>query len=447
MLVDEPLDNIRVTQVIVPDVRQALARLACSFYGDSSSSLTLVGITGTNGKTTTSYLIESILAAAEKNVGVMGTVNYRYQNKTYPAPTTTPESLDLQRNLQAMREAGVTHVILEVSSHALELERVRGCHFDVALFTNLTRDHLDYHGAMENYFQAKQLLFTQFLAESGKGKKFSIINVDDPWGIKLLRVAGGSLWRYGIEKRGEIWPQQIEESAEGWRARVNTPRGTLDIHSPLIGRHNLYNILAAISVGEALGFPGQTIATGIANLSRVPGRLECIPGGDRIRVFVDYAHTGDALERALETLRRVTWGQLILVFGCGGDRDRGKRAVMGKIAAEASDVAVLTSDNPRTEDPLKIIEEVEKGMRETTREKYQPVALMQTRVKARNGGTGYVVIPDRKEAIAWAIRAARPGDVVLIAGKGHEDYQILGREIVHFDDREEAAQVLVSIGG
>jgi len=447
VLVDEPLDDIRVTQVIVPDVRQALARLACAFYGDPSSSLTLVGITGTNGKTTTSYLIESIFAAAKKKVGVIGTVNYRYQNKITPAPTTTPESLDLQRNFQAMREAGVTHAILEVSSHALDMERVRGCHFDVALFTNLTRDHLDYHGSMENYFQAKQLLFTQFLAESGKEKKFSVINVDDPWGDKLLQAAGGSLWRYGIEKRGEIWPQQIEESAEGLRARVHIPRGTLDIHSPLIGRHNLYNILAAVSVGEALGFSSEAIAAGIAKLGRVPGRLERIPGGERIRVFVDYAHTGDALERALETLRRLTLGHLILVFGCGGDRDRGKRAVMGKIAAGASDVTVLTSDNPRTEDPWEIIREVEKGMRETTREKYQPGALMQTRGKARNGGTGYVVIPDRKKAIAWAIRAARPGDVVLIAGKGHEDYQILGKEKVHFNDREEAAQALASIGG
>jgi UDP-N-acetylmuramoyl-L-alanyl-D-glutamate--2,6-diaminopimelate ligase len=447
VLVDEPLDDIGVAQVVVPNVREALARLACAFYGDPSSSLTLVGITGTNGKTTTSYLIESIFAAAEKNVGVMGTVNYRYQKETAPAPTTTPESLDLQRNLQAMRQAGVTHAVLEVSSHALDLERVRGCHFDAALFTNLTRDHLDYHGSMEKYFQAKQLLFTQLLAESGKERKFSVINVDDPWGRKLLPVAGGSLWRYGIDTPGEIWPQQMEESAEGWRARVSTPRGPLEIHSPLIGKHNLYNILAAVSAAEALGFSAEAIAAGIAKLSRIPGRLERIPGGEKIRVFVDYAHTGDALARALQTLRRGTRGQLILVFGCGGDRDRGKRAIMGKIAAEASDLAVLTSDNPRTEDPVKIIEEVEKGMRETPREKYQPGAWMWQRAKARSGGTGYVVIADRKEAIGWAIRAARPGDVVLIAGKGHENYQILGRETVPFDDREEAAQALISIGG
>lgn len=447
VLVEEPLEPIGVTQVVVPDVREALALLSCAFYGDPSSTLTLVGITGTNGKTTTSYLIESILAAAKIHAGVMGTINYRYQNKIIPAPTTTPESLDLQRNLWAMREAGVTHAILEVSSHALELERVRGCHFDVALFTNLTRDHLDYHGSMENYYRAKLRLFTQILEESGKGKKCSVINLDDPWGQRLLPEARGSLWRYGIEKRGEIWPEKMEESPEGWHARVHTPRETLEVSSRLIGRHNLYNILAAVSVGEALGLPAREIAAGVAALRRVPGRLERVPGGDGLRVFVDYAHTGDALARALETVRRVTAGQLILVFGCGGDRDRGKRAVMGKIAAEASDVAVLTSDNPRTEDPLKIIEEIEKGMRETTRGRCQPAALLQERKKARNGGTGYVVIPDRKEAIHWAIRAGRQGDVVLIAGKGHEDYQILGRETVHFDDREEAAQALISVGG
>jgi UDP-N-acetylmuramoyl-L-alanyl-D-glutamate--2,6-diaminopimelate ligase len=446
LLIDEPIGNLGVTQVVVPNVREALAWMACAFYGDSSFSLTLVGITGTNGKTTASYLIESILNAAGKNVGVIGTVNYRYQNQIYPAPTTTPESLDLQRNLHSMREAGVTHAILEVSSHALAMQRVRGCDFDGALFTNLTRDHLDYHGSMENYFQAKQLLFTQCLAESKKKRLFSVINFDDPRGNELLRVARGTLWRYGVEKRGEIWPQQMEESAAGLRARVSTPRGILDLHSPLIGRHNLYNILAAVSVGEALGLPAQAIATGIEKLSRVPGRLERVPGGDRIRVFVDYAHTGDALARALETLRRLTSRQLIVVFGCGGDRDRGKRAVMGKIAATASDLAVLTSDNPRTEDPLKIIEEVENGMRETARKKYQPLDLMKERVSARNGGTGYVVIPDRKEAIYWAIEAARPGDVVLIAGKGHEDYQILGQKKVHFDDREEAAQALASMG-
>lgn len=446
LLLEEPVGNLGVTQVIVPHVREALAWLSSTFYGDPSLALTVIGITGTNGKTTTSYLIESILGEAGKTPGVIGTVNYRYRNQIYPAPTTTPESLDLQRNLHSMREAGVTHAILEVSSHALDMQRVRGCAFDVALFTNLTRDHLDYHGSMENYFQAKELLFTRYLAESRKPRHFSIINLDDPKGADLIQVAHGTLFRYGIKERGEIWPLQLEEDASGLHAQVNTPRGILKLRSPLIGRHNVYNILAAVSVAEALEIPAQAIAMGIEKLSRIPGRLERIPAGNRIQVFVDYAHTGDALARALETLRRITSGRLMVVFGCGGDRDRGKRPVMGKVAATSSDLAVLTSDNPRTEDPLTIIEEVEKGMRNTSRKKYPPLDWIKERNSPGKMGRGYVVIPDRKEAIDWTIEAARPGDVVLIAGKGHEDYQILGEKKIHFDDREEAVKALASKG-
>jgi UDP-N-acetylmuramoyl-L-alanyl-D-glutamate--2,6-diaminopimelate ligase len=442
LLVDEPLEIPQVVQVVVPDVREALARLSSAFYGDPSSILTLLGITGTNGKTTTSYLIESILKEGEKKVGVMGTVNYRFQGQIQPAPTTTPESLDLQRILRAMRDAGVTHAILEVSSHALDMQRVRSCDFDVALFTNLTRDHLDYHGSMENYFQAKQLLFTQCLSESKKEPHFAVINLDDPKGEELSRMACGTVIGYGVKRRREIWPEKVEETPEGLRARVATPRGSFDLASPLIGRHNLYNILAAVGAGEVLGLSQKVIANGVERLARVPGRLERIEGGNGIRVFVDYAHTGDALERALETLKRVQSGRLILVFGCGGDRDRGKRSVMGRVAALGSNLAVVTSDNPRTEDPLKIIEEVEKGIRETGRRKYRAGDL--------SGGwtdSGYLVIPDRREAIHLAIGAARPGDVVLIAGKGHEDYQIVGGKKVHFDDREEAATALASLGG
>jgi len=446
LLLSEPMNGAGVTQVVVPEVREALARLAAAFYGDPSSSMTLIGITGTNGKTTTSYLIESILMEAEKSVGVMGTVNYRYEGQFYPAPTTTPESLDLQKNLQAMREAGVTHAVLEVSSHALDMQRVRGIDFDVALFTNLTRDHLDYHGSMENYFKAKQLLFTQGLGESGKERNFAVINIDDSWGEELLRTALGTLYRYGAQKKGDVWPERTEESAEGLRASVRTPRGNLNIRSPLIGRHNLYNILAAVSTGEVLELSPQAIVAGIEKLSRVPGRLERVPGGNGIRVFVDYAHTGDALERALETLRRIVSGRLIVVFGCGGDRDRGKRAVMGKAAALGSDLAVLTSDNPRTEDPLEIIYEVEKGIKETDRRKYRTADLVRDRAAERPAAAGYVIIPERREAIQTAVIAASPGDIVLIAGKGHEDYQILGEKKVHFDDREEAAKALALRG-
>ncbi len=439
LLVGEAMEDLKVTQVIVPNVREALARLSAAFYGDPSSFLTLVGITGTNGKTTTSYLIEAMLEEAGKSVGVMGTINYHFQGRVQAALTTTPESLDLQRNLRAMVDAGATHAIVEVSSHALDLQRVRTCDFDVALFTNLTRDHLDYHGSMENYFQAKQLLFTQCLLESKKKERFAVINLDDPRGTELSRIACGTPLGYGVDKRGDVWPERFAESAEGLRARVHTPRGSFDLTSSLIGKHNLYNILAAVSAGLALELSPETIAAGVARLTRVPGRLEPVPGGDGFTVFVDYAHTSDGLERALATLNRIRSGRLIVVFGCGGDRDRGKRPVMGRVAALASHLAILTSDNPRTEDPLKIIEEVEKGIQETGRKKYRAADL-----SVGWTDSAYLVVPDRREAIHLAIRAARPGDVVLIAGKGHEDYQIVGRKKIHFDDREEAAAALAS---
>jgi UDP-N-acetylmuramoyl-L-alanyl-D-glutamate--2,6-diaminopimelate ligase len=441
LLLGENLDSAKAVQVVVPDVREGLARLSAAFYGDPSSFLTLVGITGTNGKTTTSYLIESILEAAGKSVGVLGTINYRFAGQIQPAPMTTPESLDLQRKLRAMRDAGITHAILEVSSHALAMQRVRGCDFDVVLFTNLTRDHLDYHGSMESYFQSKQLLFTQYLLESKKEESCAVINLDDPKGEELSRMACGTLIGYGVKRHRQVWPEMVEETPEGLRARVHTPRGSFHLASSLIGLHNLYNILAAVGVAEALKLSPKTIAAGVERLTRVPGRLERVPGGDGIWVFVDYAHTGDALERALETLKRMQPARLIIVFGCGGDRDRGKRAVMGRVAALGSNLAVVTSDNPRTEDPLEIIAEVERGIRETGRKKYQAIDL--------SGGwthSGYVVIPDRREAIHLAIGVARPGDVVLIAGKGHEDYQIVGGKKVHFDDREEVAMALASLG-
>jgi UDP-N-acetylmuramoyl-L-alanyl-D-glutamate--2,6-diaminopimelate ligase len=442
LLVDRPLEVQGPVQVVVPDVREALARLAAAFHGNPAASLTLIGITGTNGKTTTSYLLESILAEAGLKVGVMGTVNYRFQGRVFPAPTTTPESLDLQRHLRDMREAGVTHAVLEVSSHALDLQRVRGCDFDVALFTNLTRDHLDYHRSMDEYLRAKQLLFTQCLRESKKERRFAVVNLDDPKGEGLRRIACGTAFGYGLERRGDLWAERYRESPDGLQFRFITPRGSLEGESPLIGRHNLYNLLAAASVAEVLEVSPRAILAGIAGLRRVPGRLERVPGGEGVRVFVDYAHTPDALERALETLRPAPGKRLIVVFGCGGDRDRGKRPEMGRVASTGSDLAIITSDNPRTEDPLRIVEEVEQGVFPLARKKYDtpPPA----------GGweePGYLVIPDRRAAIRAAVGAARSGDMVLIAGKGHEDYQILGREKVHFDDREEAAQALAGVRG
>ncbi len=437
LLVPEPAEASGLTQIVVPDVREALGRMASAFYGDPSSSLTLVGITGTNGKTTTSYLLESIFTEDGKKTGVMGTVNYRFQNQVQPAATTTPESLDLQKILAAMRDSGVTHTVMEVSSHALDLRRVAGCNFDVALFTNLTRDHLDYHGSMENYFQAKKLLFTHCLQGGGKKNCFSVINVDDPSGEELCRSACGKILRYGVKARAEVRPEKFATDLDGIRARIVTPRGFLEIASPLIGLHNLYNLLAAVSAAEVLGVPLPAVERGIRKLARVPGRLDRVPGGDGIRIFVDYAHTPDALERSLETLRSARPPRLIVIFGCGGDRDRGKRPTMGQAAGRGSDWAILTSDNPRTEDPLRILEEVEKGIRETGRPKYPA-----DRLTLKEAQGGYLVIPDRREAIHRVIGAARPGDVVLIAGKGHEDYQILGTKKIHFDDREEALEAL-----
>ena len=437
LLVEELAEGAGATQVVVPRAREALARLASAFWGDPSLSLTVVGITGTNGKTTTSYLLESIFAEAGKITGVVGTVNYRYAGRTWPAATTTPESLDLQRLLAEMRAEGVTHAVLEVSSHALDLRRVEGCHFDAALFTNLTRDHLDYHGSMGKYFEAKKLLFTEVLRESRKKNLFSVINADDPRGEELCRSAPGTVFRYGIKSREEIYPRRFLGDLDGIRAEIVTPRGALEIAGPLIGLHNLANILAAVSVAEALGIPSEITARGVEKMGRVPGRLDWVPGGGGLRIFVDYAHTPDALERALETLRSVRPARLFVIFGCGGDRDRGKRPTMGRAAALGSDFAVATSDNPRSENPRQILAEIEGGIRETGRPRL-------TREEFAGGGApgGYVVIADRREAIMQTVNAARPGDVILIAGKGHEDYQILGATRIHFDDREEALAAL-----
>ena len=441
LLVNSFIEEIKITQIIVPEVREALARLAATFYDHPSLSLKVIGITGTNGKTTTSYLIESILKEAGSRPGVIGTINYRYQGQVWPAPTTTPESLDLQRVMQNMRAAGVTEVILEVSSHALDMQRVRACHFDVALFTNLTRDHLDYHRSMEDYFRAKQLLFTQYLGESKKDPRFAIVNLDDPRGAELLRVAAGRKFGYGIKKKGDVWPEEVAESPDGLWCRVQTPRGAYEIASSLIGQHNLYNLLAAISVGEVFQIPIPAIRKGLRELDRVPGRLELIKGEEGVRVFIDYAHTEDALARALATLRQIYPGRLLVVFGCGGDRDKGKRAKMGQVAAWGSDLAIVTSDNPRTEDPLAIISEIEEGLRVVKAQKHSAADLLK-QVNLLDQKPHYVIIPDRREAIDFAIRLAQPNDVVLIAGKGHENYQIIGPERIHFDDREEAERAL-----
>lgn len=432
-----------IALVLTEDSRAALSALAARFYGDPSQALTVIGITGTNGKTTTSYLIESILREAGASVGVIGTVNYRYAGQEFDNAVTTPESLDLQRILAGMRAAKVTHVVLEVSSHALDLHRVDHCRFDVGVFTNLSQDHLDYHKSMAAYWASKKRLFTELLPRGPKAARaVAVVNTDDPKGAALTEQKNLRWLTVGTGSANDVRPELRRQDLSGFRGRIHTPLGTLELQSPLVGRHNRENILCAVGAAVALEVPRESIARGIAAATRIPGRLEPVTAGTDNRVYVDYAHTPDALENVILSLRSVSRGRLVCVFGCGGDRDREKRPLMGRIAAGLCDLAVVTSDNPRSEPPLQIIEQVLAGVLEVTSRQYRAEELP--------GGfsqPGYLVEPDRRRAIRTAIRAAGTEDVVLIAGKGHETYQILEDGKVHFDDREEARRALGEIEG
>ncbi|MGD9366296.1 MAG: UDP-N-acetylmuramoyl-L-alanyl-D-glutamate--2,6-diaminopimelate ligase [Desulfobacteraceae bacterium] len=437
---EQPAD-VDVATVTVENSRKALAELAAVFYGNPSQKMIVIGITGTNGKTTTSYLVESILAAAGISVGVIGTINYRYGGRIYDNPVTTPESVDLQRILAEMHTAGVTHVVMEVSSHALDLYRVHRCHFDLAVFTNFTQDHLDYHQDMARYWACKRKLFMELLPTSSSRLPLrAVINVAVPKGLELAREMTLPFMTCGDNHHNDLNPQAAHFDLDGTNARVSTPHGGINVSSPLVGRHNLENILNAAGVGIALDIPLDTIAAGIQSLGNVPGRLERISNVHRRYVYVDYAHTPDALESSLLALRALTADRIICVFGCGGDRDRAKRPEMGGIAARLSDLAVVTSDNPRTEPPLQIIEEIVAGVRLACDLQYAPEELKRG-FKAK----GYTVIADRREAIAMAVSVSRPGDTVLIAGKGHEPYQLIGREKFPFDDRLEAEKALAGL--
>ncbi|MGZ3559934.1 MAG: UDP-N-acetylmuramoyl-L-alanyl-D-glutamate--2,6-diaminopimelate ligase [Thermodesulfobacteriota bacterium] len=429
--------------VLVPNSRRALAKISSTFYGDPSSRVRLIGITGTNGKTTTTYVLESIFKKAGGNVGVIGTISYRYGRRVIPAPNTTPESLELQRILSEMLREGTTHVIMEVSSHGLDLERVFGCQFDSAVFTNLTSEHLDYHKTLEQYFESKRKLFSDYLMGSPKQGRFAVTNRDDPRGEEMVRGVDLPVIRYGMSPSCDVTADQVTSSFEGLSCRVRTPKGVISIHSKLIGDFNLHNILAAVAVGMGMDVPLETLKTGVEELEGVPGRFEKVRNKKGIHVVVDYAHTHDALQHVLLGLRRILEGssrndgKMITVFGCGGDRDRTKRPLMGEVAGRYSDLAILTSDNPRTEDPLAIIDEVEGGLRSIPLSEYSSDGIKLWRSKK-----GYVRIPDRREAIRLAIRLAQPSDAVLIAGKGHEDYQIIGKKKFPFDDRVEAKEAL-----
>jgi UDP-N-acetylmuramoyl-L-alanyl-D-glutamate--2,6-diaminopimelate ligase len=403
----------------VPYARRALASIAANYFGRPAEVLKLIGVTGTNGKTTTSYLVDSILRAAGCEVGLFGTIAYRLVREARPAIHTTPESLDLQNFLADVVRAGGTHAVLEASSHALALDRLWGCPFAVAIFTNMTRDHLDYHKTFEDYFAAKRRLFEGTgAAAPGVG----VVNRDDAYGKQLAGLAARTL-TYGLEPGADITTRKPALSFSGLEFTVETPIGKIEVRSQLVGRINVYNILAAIGAGVALDLSRDVIANGIAQLSSVPGRFERIDAGQPFLVIVDYAHTDDALRNLLATAKELNPdGRIITLFGCGGDRDRTKRPLMGEAAGRLSDIVVLTSDNPRSEDPLLIINDAIVGLQRT--------------------GTKFLVEPDRERAIEIALDQARPGDIVLLAGKGHETTQILRDRTIDFDDRQMARQML-----
>jgi UDP-N-acetylmuramoyl-L-alanyl-D-glutamate--2,6-diaminopimelate ligase len=427
-----------VTAIKVAGSRRALGILAKNYFGNPSASLVLIAVVGTNGKTTITYLLESILQTAGFQCGVLGTVNYRFNEKAYPAPNTTPESYELQKILREMADDGVTHVIAEVSSHAIDLQRVDDCDFDLGIFTNLTRDHLDYHGTMENYFQAKKRFFSEVLPQSRKDhQQKMVINGDDPWGRRILEEVPLPALTYGIENDCTLKAVDYGLSLNGITARISISGESVSITSPLIGTFNLYNILAAAGASSILDIPPASIKSGIEKLSCVPGRLESVQTNSGFHVFVDYAHTDDALRRVLQNLAAFKQKRIITVFGCGGNRDRGKRPLMGEAAVGYSDLAIVTSDNPRLEDPAAIIREIETGI---DQKKVKKIELDQ--LKMMDGVRSYMVIPDRKKAIEAAISIAGPTDIVLIAGKGHEDYQIIGTRKMPFDDRTIAKHAL-----
>lgn len=426
----EAPDDFQGAWIQVTEVRRAMALAAAEVHGYPSRELQLVGITGTNGKTTTTYLVAAIAEAAEEPVAMTTTVEYRVDRERWKAERTTPEATDMQRILRRAVDMGCRMAVMESSSQAIDLHRCDALQYSVAVFTNLTRDHLDYHGTMDEYFAAKRKLFDGSL---GGTPKTSVINIDDERGRHLadeLEGGGGgsSVVRYALDREeADVTATAVEHSLEGMRLLLLTPAGERALHSPLVGRPHIYNILAATASGLALGYDLDTIVRALETCAGAPGRFERVSHAGDFAVVVDYAHTDDALLNVLRTARDVARGRIITVFGCGGDRDRSKRAPMGEAAASLSDVVILTSDNPRTEDPVRILEDVEVGIRQTAKP--------------------YKKIADRKEAIHSAIREARSGDLVLIAGKGHEDYQIIGREIFHFDDKEVAREALASRAG
>ncbi|MBW2247812.1 MAG: UDP-N-acetylmuramoyl-L-alanyl-D-glutamate--2,6-diaminopimelate ligase [Deltaproteobacteria bacterium] len=430
----------------VKNTRKALAAISDQFYSSPSKKLYIIGITGTNGKTTTAFIVEHLLSEAGIKVGVIGTLNYRYSGKTFQNPMTTPESYDLQKILAEMLKSGITHVVMEVTSHAIDLDRIYNCRFNLLVFTNLTQDHLDYHGDMNSYWSCKKRLFTQ-LPDYGSAENgiSAVINHNNEKGkelIKLLEKSIGkpSVLSAGFSNGNSIRAMDITHDLTGITGTIVTPAGSFGFKSSLVGKHNLENILCAAGVGVVLNLTLDSIKKDIQAVRAVPGRLESIPNTINRFIYVDYAHTPDALYNVLSALKLSATGRIICVLGCGGNRDKTKRPLMGETAARLCDLTVITSDNPRTEPPLEIIEHIVRGAKKTVSNVYTPADLS-TGFRKK----GYVVEPDRKRAITLAIRASRAGDIVLIAGKGDETYQIIGNHTISFDDRIEARIALSKV--
>lgn len=424
------------------DIRRTMAQVAGRFFGYPSRELVMIGVTGTNGKTSFTFLVESILRQAGYNPGVIGTVSYRYGDQSRYAVNTTPESVDLQRLLRDMVQSGVTHVLLEVSSHGLDSHRVEACHFSRAVFTMLGRDHLDHHGSMEAYFASKSRFFTQILPFSAIQDRKAVLNRDDPYGHRLLAMCPDPVLTVG---RGEGADYRLESVAcdrEGTSLVVRGPHGIFPLRSPLLAEVNGMNILMAAAVSDSLGLESEAIARGVEEIKRIPGRLDRIDTDRGFLVLVDYAHTPDALDRMLASVRDLTPGRLISVFGCGGDRDRGKRPLMGRAAAQWSDLILVTSDNPRSEPPEGIIDEILVGIRS------EGIAFSESTdlAKTQPGTRAFSRVADRRQAIRLAVCMAKEGDTVVIAGKGHEEVQILGERRVPFRDSEEVVRALRGAG-
>ncbi len=412
-----------VDWIQVREARKALAITAANFLGHPANALQLVAVTGTNGKTTTTSAVDAIVKASGAKTGLFGTIAYHTPLGDYPAPNTTPESVDLQGFFAEIRDAGGTYAVLEASSHALAMDRLWGCHFQVALFTNLTREHMDFHKTFEDYFAAKKRLF----AGTGAGApEVAVLNTDDEFGKRLAGLAKKTV-TYGLESDADITTKKSQLTFDGLTFTAQTPNGKVHVVSRLVGRINVYNLLAAIGAAQALGLSNEVIENGIRNLESVSGRFQRIDLGQPFLVVVDYAHTDDALENLIQTARELNpKGRIITLFGCGGEKDRTKRPVMGEVAGRLSDLTILSSDNPRSEDPLKVIGDIIVGLQKTAGK--------------------YLIEPDREKAISMAMKEARSGDIVLLAGKGHENYQILADRTFEFDDREMARRALRELG-